>query len=363
MLIKNTHIHVLLVTQYIPHYRIPIYNMLNEKVKLTVLHNQNNLNHNLCKFKQVYTDIGSIGPFLYFKINLNKFCQSFQVVIYESNIRFIDRNIITLLPLKKYKWISWGIGLASSYNKRLGDSDILKSIRMFFQKKSDASILYSNFPLKTLIDAGVDPNAIFIANNTIANNHITKPNVNKKVILFIGTIYKQKKLNELIEAYKLATEKGNFRIPLLVIGEGPEQKRLELYVRSLNLQNLIKFLGKIEDNQELSKYFSDALACVSPGQAGLSVLNSMSNSVPFITRADAITGGEIFNINSKKQQTGVIYNKKEELVDLLCDINVNKYKYIKMGQRAGKYYVNHRLPESMVNSIFNSIKYTVEKND
>ena len=77
-------INVLLVTQHVPHYRIPIYNMLNERVRLTTLHNQIGLNHSTCKFDKVYVSLGSIGPFLYFKINLNKFCQGFDVVIYES---------------------------------------------------------------------------------------------------------------------------------------------------------------------------------------------------------------------------------------------------------------------------------------
>ena len=354
-------INVLLVTQHVPHYRIPIYNMLNKEVKLTVLHNQIKLDHSACKFNKVYTSLGSIGPFLYFKMNLNKFCQSFDVVIFESSIRFIDRNIITILPWKKYKWIAWGIGQAASYDKRLGDRDLFKSIRMFLQKKSDASILYSSFPLSSYIEKGIDSNAIFIANNTVALDCVAKPNLDKDIILFIGTLYKQKKLMELIEAYRVASERCNLSIPLVIIGEGCERNKLESYVRKFKLQSLITFLGHVEDAHILSKNFSSALACISPGQAGLSVLTSMANSVPFVTREDAITGGEIFNINSDKNKTGVIYKTKGELVDLLCDINTDKSKYIEMGCRARDYYVNFRLPEYMINSIVDAVEYVVRK--
>ena len=356
-------INVLLVTQHLPHYRIPIYNMLNDKVKLTVLHSQIKLEHSTCKFDYVYANLGSIGPFLFFKINLNKFCKNFDVVIYESNIRFIDRNIITILPWRKYKWISWGIGQAASYDKRLGDRDLFKNIRMFLQKKSDASILYSSFPLNSYIEAGIDPNAIFIANNTVVLDYVAKPNLDKSNVLFIGTLYKQKKLTELIEAYRIASERCNLSIPLVIIGEGYERNRLESYVRKFKLQSLITFLGNIEDSHVLSKHFSSALACISPGQAGLSVLTSMANSVPFVTREDAITGGEIFNINGDKMKTGVIYKTKGELVDLLCDMNIDKSKYIEMGSRARNYYVNSRLPEYMINSIVDSIRYVVKNND
>ena len=238
-------INVLLVTQHVPHYRIPIYNMLNERVRLTILHSQIGLNHNTCKFDKVYANLGSIGPFLYFKINLNKFCQGFDVVIYESNMRFIDRNIITILPWRKYKWISWGIGQAASYDKRLGDRDIFKNIRMFLQKKSDASILYSSFPLNSYIAMGIDSNAIFIANNTISLDCVAKPSLNKDTVLFIGTLYKQKKLIELIEAYKTASERCNLSIPLIIIGEGCERNRLESCVKKFKLQGFITFLGNI----------------------------------------------------------------------------------------------------------------------
>ena len=354
-------INVLLITQHLPHYRIPIYNMLNDEVKLTVLHSQIKFTHSACKFDNVYADLGSIGPFLFFKMNLNKFCQNFNVVIYESNIRFIDRNIITLLPWRKYKWISWGIGLAASYNKRLGDRDLFKNIRMFLQKKSDASILYSSFPLNSYIESGVDSNAIFIANNTVALDCVAKTNSDKNTILFIGSLYKQKKLIELIQAYRAASERCYLSTPLVIIGDGCERNRLESYVRKHKLQSSITFLGKIEDLAILSKYFSNALACISPGQAGLSVLTSMANSVPFVTREDAITGGEIFNINNGKEDTGVIYKTKDELVDLLCDINTHKFKYIEMGHRARNYYINFRLPEHMVSSIIDSILYVVKK--
>lgn len=337
--------------------------MLNERVSLTILHNQIGLNHNACKFAKVYVDLGSIGPFSYFKINLNKFCQDFDVVIYESNIRFIDRNIITISPWRKYKWISWGIGQAASYNKRLGDRDFFKSIRIFLQKKSDASILYSSFPLNSYIESGIDSNSIFIANNTIFLDYVAKPDPDKDTILFIGTLYRQKKLIELIESYKVAVEKCNLSTPLVIIGEGYERNRLELYVRKSNLQNLIVFLGNIEDSHLLSKYFSKALVCISPGQAGLSVLTSMANSVPFVTREDAITGGEVLNINNGKNKTGVIYKTENELVDLLCNINNNKSKYIEMGSRARDYYVNFRLPEYMVNSIMDSIRFVIKNDD
>ena len=60
--------NILLVTQYVPHYRIPIYNMIHSEIGLTVFHSQNNLDSSMCKFNEIYTDLGSIGPFFILRL-------------------------------------------------------------------------------------------------------------------------------------------------------------------------------------------------------------------------------------------------------------------------------------------------------
>jgi len=353
-------IQILLITQHVPHYRIPIFNMINDRVNLTILHNQKNIDLHSCEFNQIYCNLGSIGPMLYFKEGISNYCNKYDVIIAESNLRFIDRNLLVLKFWKKYKWIFWGIGQAASYKKRLGSRDLLKYIRFYLNKKVDAAILYSDFPLRSYIDAGINPSKIFIAHNTVVVDDLVKHADNKNTLLFVGTLYKQKKVEELISSYAKAVNKTGLAIPLIIIGDGEEREALESLVERLHIGKLITFKGALVDSLELSTYYSKALACISPGQAGLTVLSSMANSVPFITRKDAITGGEIFNINMGKNSTGVVYTKSHELVDLLCDINSNRQKYVEMGQSARKYYLTYRSPKNMVDSIIKAINYVSE---
>ena len=187
--------------------------------------------------------------------------------------------------------------------------------------------------------------------------NVALPDNYKKNILFIGSLYKQKKINELLYAYRSALDICSDLGNLLIIGDGTERVILEKLSQSLNLEKKVTFLGNIEDNKLLSGYFSKALICISPGQAGLSVLTSMANSVPFVTRTDAITGGEIFNINNGGKITGVIYEKKDDLITLLCDTVANRNKYMIMGENARKYYKRERSPELMVESIINAVKF------
>ena len=118
-------------------------------------------------------------------------------------------------------------------------------------------------------------------------------------------------------------------------------------------------LGKIFDEQHLCSYFSRSLACISPGQAGLSVLKSMGYGVPFITKKDAITGGEIFNI--KNGENGIIYQKDDELTDIILEIGEHRQKFLNMGKNAKEYYDKFRTPEHMAQGISGAIEYVNNK--
>ncbi|CAN1593677.1 RfaG Glycosyltransferase [Candidatus Pelagibacterales bacterium] len=65
---------------------------------------------------------------------------------------------------------------------------------------------------------------------------------NKKYIISIGRLTKQKNFSLLIKAFN-EIRKNNDQFKLLIIGEGEEKKNLELLIANLNLKNDIIFLG------------------------------------------------------------------------------------------------------------------------
>ena len=79
---------------------------------------------------------------------------------------------------------------------------------------------------------------------------------------------------------------------LNIIGDGPELAKLNNWVNENNLDDIVRFHGRIVDSDVIEVFFRKSYACISPNQAGLSVIESMAYGVPFITSKYPITGGE-----------------------------------------------------------------------
>jgi len=108
--------------------------------------------------------------------------------------------------------------------------------------------------------------------------------------------------------------------------------------------------------KDLICYFEKAIASISPGQAGLSVLESFSYGVPFITSYDAITGGEIFNI--RHGYNGFLIHNNIELENIMENLSRTRNSRI-YHQNAYKFYQDNRKITDMGNSILNAINSVI----
>jgi glycosyltransferase involved in cell wall biosynthesis len=351
---------VIILNPSIPDYRLPIFNLLGKSLKLTVGHSGKLRTENNLSFKQIYLKINKWGPFSFSSKNIHSLCKKFDVVISEGNIRYIDRNILILNPFRKYKWISWGIGVSASYNKKFDKDKRLDWIRFFIFRRADAQVFYSNYPLEKYKAANFDSESLFIANNTTEVKYNEKKQFFRNSLLFVGTLYEQKKIFDLLEAYAIyIKQKSGKKLFLNIVGDGIQFSIIKKWIEQQKLSKYIFLQGAVFDQGLLEKFFRSALACISPGQAGLSVLTSMGYGTPFITQKDAITGGEIFNV--KNEENGILYSKKSELISILNDISKNTDKYILMGRKARAFYLKKRTPKQMVNVLKNACQYTLTK--
>lgn len=339
-------------------YRVEIFNQLNEKYDVTVAYTDNEFIGRSYNFKTLYTPGFSFGPFFIHKNNIIKIANKFDAVIGLHDIRWLSLMLLAIIK-RKFKLLYWGIGVTASYENKFDSKQTWDKVRFFFSKKADALIFYSEYPLKRYIENGFDPKKMFVAHNTVAVSYLdTSVEQDKNDFLFIGTLYKQKSIEVLLDSY-IDLIKTRPDAPVLhIIGGGPLENEIKMIVYENKLIDKVKVHGPIYDQNILRDFFRSSIVCISPNQAGLSVLTSMGYGVPYLTNKDAYTGGEIFNIEDKV--TGLIYEGgKEELTAALIWVIDNKEKMLEIGRNAKIYYNMNRKPDHMAGSIINAVEFAL----
>ena len=357
----KTNTRVLIIQNKITNYNLPIYNLIgnNNNIDLTIAHFEKKsiLKNN---FKTISLTNYHIGSFVFSNENIFQLCQNFDVVISLADLHWIPLMMLSKKINRKFKLIYWTIGVSASYSNKFDENTRWDFLRYFFLRDADAILFYSSYPIKKYIKKNFAKKMLFVAPNTVKinnKNNVVEPSL-KNNLLFIGTLYKEKGIFELLTAYKNAFF-NNADIPILnVIGDGKEMSKIIQWINKNELNNKIYLRGAIYDSATLEYYFKNAIACISPSQAGLSVLLSMGYGVPFITNFNSITGGERLNI--KNNQTGISYKKHSDLMKIILDICVDKIKYLNMGIKAKKFYNEHRTANHMVSGFINAINYVTK---
>lgn len=338
-------------------YRIPIFELVNqsENIELSVAH-CGDFEESI-SFKQYTLKKRRFSKVTYFE-DFTKLADGFDVILLMSYYHNISILKLLMKKKRKYNIILWGIGVRASYNHSFDSSSISNLLVRIFSKKADALLFYSDYPVKKYINYGINQSKLFVANNTV--RVIKKENSfsEKNKFLFIGTLYKQKGLEDLILAYTDAyTEEPSIN-DLHIVGGGELDYYKEM-IKEKNVTNKIIFHGPIYDEIILSELFDSSILCLSPKQAGLSVLKSMGYGVPFVTSSNAITGGERLNIVDGK--TGFFVESILGIKQLILDSYKNPKKYLKVGANAYNYYWENRTPEMMANGILQAINYVLTK--
>ena len=348
---------VLFLTGKLQHYRIPIFNLIvkNYNINLTVAHSGEKMNDGSFLFIELILKERKIGPIIIHDNSLFNLCNSYDVVVAMFYLQRISFMKLVFIKDRKFKIIYWGIGVKASQKSKFDQPTILNYFRYYIANKSDAMIFYSNYAKEKYISKGVINNKLFVMNNTVSISSVIKNQIQKHNIIFVGTLNKSKKIFRLLSNYRNTCEKYKNYPMLEIVGNGKEFVKVQKWISKNSIDEKIILHGSVFNEIELEIIFNRALVCISPGQAGLSVLKSFGYGVPFITSNDAITGGERLNIENGIN--GVLLNSRYDLKKVLVDIYFNPEKYIKMGNNAKKFYYDHRTPEQMAQGFIDAINY------
>ncbi|PTX98382.1 glycosyltransferase family 4 protein [Opitutus sp. ER46] len=353
----SANIRVLLLMNRIASYRVACYNLIAKKVDLTIGYTDKDDDPRQGDYNRICLPTWRIGHWRIQKPGFRSLCKQYDVVIFVGDLHSVN---YCLLPWMggPFKTAVWCMGIRASYTKIYDIKrrhTIIDWVYGLMLRKSDACIFYMKEPLKFWGDA-IDYNKVFVAINTVPVSYVDHCTPRKNV-LFVGTLYRGKGIERLLNVYNQVLLDGLLPPHLDIVGDGEEREALEGKVKNSALCDYISFHGAIYDEDVLGRLFATAIVCVSPGQAGLTVLKSMGYGVPFVTSEGAITGGEILNI--VHGYNGMILSNDEDWRRLVVQITTTPEVFGEMGRRAREYYLKSATTEKMASGVLSAIEYTL----
>jgi len=161
-----------------------------------------------------------------------------------------------------------------------------------------------------------------------------KPGIksNTPMVMYLGRLQYYKSLNIFIKSAKIILKK----IPnakFVIAGEGEERKKLESYMRKLNLQDNIEFLGKVT-NEDRIKLFKKAWVFVNPSfMEGWGITTIEANACGTPTIASDVPG---LRDSVKNEITGYLipYGNSDEFAEKITLLLENEDTRIQMSNNA-----------------------------
>ena len=114
-----------------------------------------------------------------------------------------------------------------------------------------------------------------------------------KNFIYVGRLIPSKKPMLLLEAFAEAVEGLPTDCELIYAGDGPLKTILQIRSQELGLQTRVKFEGHVSEVGKLGELYSTAIASVSPGYCGLSLIQSLGFGIPMIIARDEPHAPEI----------------------------------------------------------------------
>jgi len=283
----------------------------------------------------------------------------------ESNLPN-DLLILVYAKITRTPYIWWGLGRVRS-NKQSIFRKLFNLLIRYMLKNATAILAYSTFAKEFYSSYGISKDKIFVAYNCIDTEKVkadiakytnlvdtTKKALgldSKKIILFVGTFEKTKKLENLILAYQqIKSQYPN--IALLLVGDGETKTEMENLVKEKRLDDIVFTGKKIED---VSLYFLMGDIFVLPGEGGLAINHAMAHGLPIVTvpadgtELDMVINGENGYIVENNNINALV----EHIIKILNDDNLRK----SMGQESRNLIEKKFNIRLMINTIINSINF------
>ena len=260
----------LVVTNFCPFYRIKLYKILNDELKLKILFysagtekywESSNAQGEKEAANIYLADDGASKATILWRYVKVLFSSDTKGIIQGFNgAAFIFLGYI----IARLRGIPFGIWTGLWYHPRTPFHTATRPLTDFIYRHADFAVVYGTHVKAYLVSRGMKENKIFIAQNTADNELYAKTPEEEKIkairekygindadpkLLFVGRFVEDKGLDDLLKAMAMLPKNTQ----LLMIGKGPEKAKCEKFAKANDLK--ISFADYVP-NDELYLYYS-----------------------------------------------------------------------------------------------------------
>jgi glycosyltransferase involved in cell wall biosynthesis len=217
---------------------------------------------------------------------------------------------------------------------------LILPITRFIYRNSDAIIVYGEHVKSFLVEQGTDPRRIFIAHHAVDNKVYSreidarerddlrtrlKLARDTRIVLYIGRLENEKGIPFLLRAFASLHFSD---VTLLLVGQGRENESLAALVRSLGINEKVRFVGYVPPEDTIALYslsYAMVLPSISTPRGrepwGLVVNEAMNQGLPIIA-TDAV-GAAAGGLIRDKQNGFIVPEQNSEKLAEALDVLLN----------------------------------------
>jgi glycosyltransferase involved in cell wall biosynthesis len=368
---------VLILYKSLPQYRVAFFDLLREELS------KNNITLELIYGDADYkgrsdsatNDWATFKKNKYLKIGKSqliwqpclKEIKSADIVIVEQADRLlINYILISRRILRNKKFAFWGHG----QNMLINRNSVANIFKTLYINHCDWWFAYTDGIKSFLVKNGYSRHKITTVQNSIDTkkmildyNSITEIELEKTrnelgilqtdlVLIYCGALYKEKRLDMLIDSLDSLNRKG-FNAKLLILGGGPDEQIIKNAILS---RPYLLFIGP-KFGREKAKFFKLSSIFLLPAAMGLAILDSFAFATPVVTTQNKFHGPEIEYL--KNDVNGIITpNNLDSFTNAIIELlgNTNKLALLKENcLKEANNYSNEKMVRNFIEGIQKSI--------
>lgn len=239
-----------------------------------------------------------VGKFYFSYGHLKSFLRSEEkIVVVTGEPYFLNSWIYWFIAkLKSQRLVFWGHGPIRSAN-------IFKTvIGKIYYNLPKKIMVYNRRAKRTLIEQGILGEDVFVIYNSLNYKaHLSlyhsavksqPTNIREyfkkevKPLVFIGRILSNKRIDMAVLALSklVMIDEGYV---LVLIGDGADRPRIKNLISLHELEANVWWVGESYDEKYISEILYESVACLSPGNVGLTAVHSLSFGTPVVTHSNA----------------------------------------------------------------------------